>query len=132
MKNSRQGSTPIRNRDAAYPQCIGTACAGGSERQSIKHEEPEVKYYPNAKFGGMECQVIESVHPWTTEDEVRAQTGFALPAGKPIATAPPSGSPSGPDAASKRRTGSEVSLKTMLAAPVGSTSSRSCGRLYPA
>lgn len=29
----------------------------------LKHEDPEVKYYPNAKFGGMECQVVESVHP---------------------------------------------------------------------
>lgn len=34
--------------------------------------------------------VIESVHPWTTEDEVRAQTGFALPAGEVSTTAPPS------------------------------------------
>lgn len=29
----------------------------------LKHEEPEVKYYPNAKLAGMQCQVIESVHP---------------------------------------------------------------------
>lgn len=29
----------------------------------LKYEDPEVKYYPNAKFGGMDCQVIESVHP---------------------------------------------------------------------
>jgi hypothetical protein len=29
----------------------------------LKHEPPEVKYYPNAKLAGMECRVIESVHP---------------------------------------------------------------------
>ncbi|MFN8536396.1 MAG: hypothetical protein U0232_02820 [Thermomicrobiales bacterium] len=34
--------------------------------------------------------MIESVHPWTTEDEVRAQTGFSLPAGEASTTPPPS------------------------------------------
>lgn len=29
----------------------------------LKHEEPEVKYYNNAKLGAVECQVIESTHP---------------------------------------------------------------------
>ena len=33
---------------------------------------------------------IESVHPWTTADEVRAQTGFALPTGDVMCTPPPS------------------------------------------
>jgi glutaconate CoA-transferase subunit B len=33
---------------------------------------------------------IESVHPWATEEEVRAQTGFALPAGTVTMSAPPS------------------------------------------
>lgn len=34
----------------------------GMWENELKYEDPEVKYYPNAKFGGMECQVIESVH----------------------------------------------------------------------
>lgn len=29
----------------------------------LKHDPPEVKFYPNAKLAGMECRVIESVHP---------------------------------------------------------------------
>jgi glutaconate CoA-transferase subunit B len=33
---------------------------------------------------------IESVHPWATAGEVRAQTGFVLPAGDAIVTPPPS------------------------------------------
>jgi glutaconate CoA-transferase subunit B len=33
---------------------------------------------------------LESVHPWATADEVRAHTGFALPAGGGTPTPPPS------------------------------------------
>jgi hypothetical protein len=33
---------------------------------------------------------IESVHPWATEEEVRAQTGFRLPDGGAALTVPPS------------------------------------------
>lgn len=35
----------------------------GMWENELKYEDPDVKYYPNAKFGGMECQVIESTHP---------------------------------------------------------------------
>jgi glutaconate CoA-transferase subunit B len=36
------------------------------------------------------CLAIESVHSWATVDEVRAQTGFALPDSDAAVTTPPS------------------------------------------